>query len=108
MSVIAKYQSLTEQTVEGQNAHVLSQLPGRFQLASWQNADMGFLIMVLVSTLWYIKEISGFSCSSQGRALKKGVSIFKNVPEGKLLLTLAALAVCHHNQPRLQKAGISR
>ena len=56
------------------------------------------------------KELSEYETFNDffARALKKGVSIFKNVPEGKPLLTLAAFAMCHHNQPRLQKAGISR
>lgn len=94
LSEIGKYQSLTEQTVEGQMLMYSSQFTERFQFASWPSVDMGFLIKVLAvdSTLWYVKEINSLSRSSQGQSLKKkkknrkkGVYIVKNVPEGKLL-----------------------
>lgn len=73
LSEIGKYQSLTEQTVEGQMLMYSSQFTERFQFASWPSVDMGFLIKVLAvdSTLWYVKEINSLSRSSQGQSLKK-------------------------------------
>ena len=68
-----KHQSLTEQTVEGQMHMHNSHFTERFLLASWHGIDMGFLNTVLAvgSKLWYIKEISGYSHSSQDQRLKK-------------------------------------